>query len=60
MTTDNTELQNTLIDQIARLEEVIATASFDKKILDVLLLQLKLKKQTLENVNENQSQLLQG
>lgn len=60
MTINNTDFQKSLIDQIARLEERIATSTEDKQVLETLLAQLKSKKQTLENVNENQSQLLQG
>lgn len=60
MTLDNPDFQKSLINQIARLEERIATATEDKQVLETLLAQLKSKKQTLENVNENQSQLLQG
>ena len=60
MSLDNPEFQKSLISQIARLEERIASATEDKQVLEVLLAQLKDKKHTLENVNENQSQLLQG
>ncbi len=66
MTTDITEMQKILIDQIARLEKDIADASLnnrDQMIIDALLLRLINRQRNLEyleSVNENHSQLLQG